>query len=574
MRCLAVFLPRLSTDRILRKESARSPADEAPLAVWAESGGGERLAAVDARAERAGLAPGMTVADARAMRPTLRLMKADPAADAALLARVADWCRRFTPLAATDPPDGLVMDVTGAAHLFGGEAAMLAEVERRLAAQGFAARAALAPGPALAAALARVAGGAEIPLLSRHVPDGTAPEEIERIAARLPIAALRLDEPARRRMERAGLRRLGDLLSRPRAPLAARFGPEAMARLDAIACRRREPISPRFEAPDFMAERRFPDGLTRREDIERTLGALARELCLLLERHGAGVRHVAADFYRVDGAVAHIETGTSRPLRDPGLIALLLRERLAVLAEEGLDTGYGYDVIRLGATRTALCETPQAELGLAPHAEDAGADLADLVDRLGARLGLRRVLRLYPQASHIPEFAIAALPAAAAPPAGSPSLTLPRFAGEGGGDGSRAFDEARRLFPLPRSGGGVGRGLHEPRAFVEADQEEEAVAPAPTRPLRLLERPEPVEAVALMPDGPPLRFRWRRALHELVAFEGPERIAPQWWSAPQEARTRDYFYVEDREGLRFWLFREGIAGRECAHPRWFLHGLS
>ncbi len=505
-----MFLPRLPTDRILR---ARARSDEdAPFALFAEGKGGERLTAVDARAERAGLAPGMAVADARAMRPALRLAPADPAADAALLAKIADWCRRFTPLAATDPPDGVLMDVTGAAHLFGGEAALLAEAERRLAAQGFCTRGALAPGPALAGALARFAG-------ATRVAAEASPAEIEALAARLPVAALRHDETARRRMERAGLRTLGDLLSRPRAPLAARFGPEAMARLDAIACRRREPISPRFEAPDFMAERRFPEGLTRREDIERTLAILARELCLLLERHGAGARHVAADFYRVDGAVAHIETGTSRPLRDPGLIALLLRERLAVLAEEGLDTGYGFDVIRLGATRTELCATPQADLGLAPEAEGAGADLSDLVDRLGARLGLRRVLRLYPQASHIPELAVAALPAAAPPPA--------------------------RV----------------------------AAAPAPARPLRLLEHPEPIEAVAPMPDGPPLRFRWRRALHELAAYEGPERIAPQWWSAPQDEETRDYFYVEDREGLRFWLFRKGLSGHDSARPRWFMHGL-
>ncbi|MBY6241055.1 DNA polymerase Y family protein [Methylosinus sp. Sm6] len=517
MRCLAVFLPRLPTDRILRA-CARSDAD-APFAVFAAGTGGDRLTAVDARAERAGLVPGMAVADARAMRPALRLAAADAAADAALLGKIADWCRRFTPLAAIDPPDAIVMDVSGAAHLFGGEAALLAEVERRLAGQGFAAQAALAPGPALAGALARFAPAVRAP---RHVPAETPRADVEAIAARLPVAALRLDEPARRRMERAGLHRLGDLLSRPRAPLAARFGPDAMARLDAVACRRREPISPRFEAPDFMAERRFPEGLTRREDMERTLAALARELCLLLERHGAGVRHVAAEFYRVDGAVAHIETGTSRPLRDPGLLALLLRERLAVLAEEGLDTGYGFDVIRLGATRTERCATPQADLGLAPE-ESAGADLSDLVDRLGARLGLRRVLRLYPQASHIPEFAVAALPAAAPPP---------RTA-------------ARPDPPLP----------------------------APTRPLRLFERPEPIEAVALMPDGPPLRFRWRRALHELAAYEGPERIAPQWWSAPDGEETRDYFYVEDREGLRFWLFRKGLPGHECAHPRWFMHGL-
>lgn len=468
----------------------------------------------------------MAVADARAMRPALRLAEADLRADAELLGRIADWCRRFTPLAAADPPDGLLMDVSGAAHLFGGEAALLAEVERRLAAQGFAARAAIAPGPALARALARFSR-------LRHVAEGATREELEAIAAGLPVAALDLDETARHRLDRAGLRSLGDLLARPRAPLTARLGTETMARLDAIACRRREPISPRFESPDFMAERRFPDGLTRQEDIERTLAALARELCLLLERHGVGARKLEAVFYRVDGAVAHIETGTSRPLRDPETIALLLRERLAVLAEEGLDTGYGYDVLRLGAARVERCDAPQADLGVEKidpagrESESGGARLDDLVDRLGARLGPRRVLRLYPQASHIPELAVALRPACA--PAPATAETVPPA--------------------YPRESG------------------------APARPLRLFERPEPIEAAALTPDGPPLRFRWRRLLHELAAYEGPERIAPQWWSAPADAATRDYFYVEDRQGRRFWLFREGLVGRESAPPRWFVHGL-
>ncbi|WP_161912022.1 DNA polymerase Y family protein [Methylosinus sp. C49] len=529
MRCLAVHLPRLSTDRLSRKSAPSPDEAEAPFAVWAKLGGAERLTAVDVRAEAAGLVPGMAVADARAMRPALRLAEADLKADAELLGRIADWCRRFTPLAAADPPNGLLLDISGAAHLFGGEAALLAEVERRLATQGFAARGAIAPGPALARALARFSR-------RRHVAEGASGEELEAIAAGLPIAALDLDAAARQRLDRAGLRSLGDLLARPRAPLTARLGEEAMARLDAIACRRREPISPRFEAPDFMAERRFPEGLTRQEDIERTLRGLARELCLLLERHGVGARELEAVFYRVDGAVAHIETGTSRPLRDPDTIALLLRERLAVLAEEGLDTGYGYDVLRLGAARVERCDAPQEDLGLGKidlagrenareNAHDARLD--DLVDRLGARLGPRRVLRAYPQASHIPELAVALRPASGPAPA--------------------AVEEAA---PPPYLRAGV-----------------------PARPLRLFERPEPIEAVALTPDGPPLRFRWRRLLHELAAYEGPERIAPQWWSAPENAATRDYFYVEDREGGRFWLFREELLGRESRPPRWFVHGL-
>lgn len=471
-----------------------------------------------------GLAPGMSVADARAMRPMLRLVEADPVADAALLAAIADWCRRFTPLAAIDAPDGIVMDVTGAAHLFGGETAMLREVERRLAAQGFAARAALASGPAMARALARFSQ-------LRHVPAETSREGLERIAAALPIAALGLDAAANNALARAGLRNLGDLLSRPRAPFAARVGAEAMARLDAVACRTRDPISPRFEAPDYMAERRFPDGLTRSEDIERTLLALARDLCVLLERHGVGARKIEAVFYRVDGVVQHILAGTSRPLRDPELLTLLLRERLSALsAEQGLDTGYGFDVLRLGALEVEPCDAPQTDLGLDPQARSSAApDLADLVDRLGARLGLRRVLRLYPQATHIPEFAVAAISASSPPPLREEAIVPP----------------CRQL-----AGG------------------------APTRPLRLFERPEPIDAVALTPDGPPLRFRWRRALHEVAAFEGPERIAPQWWSGPDDALTRDYFCAEDRDGRRFWLFREGLFGRECVHPKWYVHGLS
>jgi protein ImuB len=559
MRFLSVFLLRLPTDRILRRR--RSAAPEAPFAVWTKIKGSACLSAINAPAEKLGLSPGMTVADARAMHPSLTLAEADPGADAGLLASIADWHRRFTPLAAIDPPDGIMLDVSGAAHLFGGENAMMEEIKRRLAAQGFAARTALAPGPALARALARFqvewkaadrpenalilkcGAHSDAKLAStfaececaptrfssvRLVPSQSSPEEIEAIAARLPIAALGISMTAQQTLARAGLKTVGDLLARPRAPIAARFGVQIMTRLDALLCRTRDPISPRFEAPDYMAERRFPDGLTRTTDIEATLEGLAKDLCLLLEQRGVGARRLKASFYRVDGVARHIEAGTSRPLRDPARLTALLRERLAALTEEGLDTGYGFDVFRLGATAIELCEAPQTALQhtqddarLLPTTDES-QDLADLVDRLGARLGLRRVLRLYPQEAHLPEFAVAAIPASSPPPK----------------DAARQATFAQR------------------------------------RPLRLFETPEPIEAVALTPDGPPLRFRWRRALHEIAAYEGPERIATPWWSAENSALTRDYFYAEDRQGRKFWLFREGLYERECASPRWFVHGLT
>jgi protein ImuB len=482
------------------------------FALYARVKGAERLTAVDAGAQKRGLAPGMAVADARARFPALALAEADPRADAALVEGLADWSRRFTPLAAPDPPDGVLLDVTGAAHLFGGEAALLDDIENRLRALGFSARAAIAPGPALARALARFSN-------VRNVASDAGQEELDRLVAAFPIEALELEGEALAGMRRAGLRRLGDLLERPRGPLAARFGKEALTRLDALTCRTRDPITPRFEAPAFIAERRFPDGLTRQADLETTLERLCADLCPMLERAGVGARRLEAVFYRVDGAVKRIAAGTSRPLHEPARLAALLVERLSAVAEEGLDTGYGFDVLRLSATDVESAGAAQTNLAPPPRGAHDDADLGDLLDRLGARLGLRRVLRLHPEAAHLPEFAVAAIPAAFGPPA-----------------------------PFPA---------------------QEAM-----RPLRLFERPEPIEAIALFPDGPPLKFRWRRVLREVVAFEGPERIAPPWWGDAPDGLTRDYFHAQDRDGQLFWLFREGLYGRETDRPRWFVHGLS
>jgi protein ImuB len=513
MRFLSVFLPSLPTDRILR---GRGPgAVEAPFALWRKIKGGERIVAVNAAARRRGIIPGMAAADSRAIVPALALEENDAIADALMLATLADWHRRFTPLAALDPPDGVMLDVTGAAALFGGEANLLDEIERRLEAQGFSARAALAPGPALARALARFSN-------SRLTPAKATRDDLEAIAGKLPIAALELPNHRTAALARAGLRRVGDLLTRPRAPLAARFGQETLTRLDALACRIRDPITPRFEAPDYIVERRFPEGLTRLVDIEATLATLAVELCSLLERRGVGARRLEAVFYRVDGVVRHVAAGTSRPLRDPLRILALLRERLAALGEDGLDTGYGFDVLRLCASAVERLSGEQALPRGAGLAVPEADDLSDLVDRLGARLGPGRVLRLYSRDRHLPEFAVAAAPAAYPEP----------------------------IAPARRGARG------------------------PERPLRLFEQPEPIDAETLSPDGPPLRFRWRRALHETAAFEGPERIAPSCLEAPQNAPARDYFNVVDSEGRRFWLFREGVLRRESGPMRWFVHGLS
>jgi protein ImuB len=494
-------------------------------ATWTKIEGAQRLASLDRQAQSAGLRAGMTLADARAMVPTLVVAEADASAEAELLAAIADWCRRFTPLAALDAPDGVLLDVSGASHLFGGERALLTEIIAALAHQGFAARAALAGNPALAWALARFA---DIEL----VPADMLERDLHKLVADLPIAALRIEAETIAALAQAGLRRIGDLIMRPRAPIAARFGAHIVARLDAILGVRGDPLSPRFETPAYLVERRFAEGIARREDIEATISGLAHELCALLERHDEGAREIDVSLFRVDGAVKHLCAGTSRPLRDPKLVARLFRERIEAAGEEGLDTGYGFDVVRLAAIKVERAAMPQSALtiGMEANGRDHSADLADLIDRLGARLGLRRVLRFEQQETHIPEFAVAAVPAAQTR-GRSPKKANAEF----------AFSTNASLLPA--------------------------------RPLKLLEPPEPIEAIAAVPDSPPAKFRWRRVWHDIAAIEGPERIAPEWWKHEESALTRDYFRAEDSCGQRFWLFREGLYTTEAAQPRWFLHGL-
>ncbi|MGP0059062.1 MAG: Y-family DNA polymerase [Beijerinckiaceae bacterium] len=511
---------------------------ERPLATIAKVKSAQRLVAVNAQAKACGLSPGMMLADARAIEPGLVAYPADARAEAELIDHIVDWCRRFTPLAALDAPDGAMLDISGAAHLFGGEAKLIDDIETRLAAQGFAARAAIAPTPEAAWALAHFGGD------KRLLPDGD-DKELQRRLGALPLAALRLDAKSLGDLAQAGLRRIDDILFRPRAPLTARFGKPLFARLDGLLGRVKNPISPCFEAPAYLVERRFAEPIVTREAVEATLLSLAQDLVKLLTQHGEGARRLELSLFRVDGEVKHIGVGTSRPLRMPQTMARLFHEKLEAAAtdDDPLDAGYGFDVVRLSA-----CVVERQDQDQASWLETScdGQDLSDLIDRLGARFGLRRVTRLAFIDTHWPEFAVTAVPAAEIK-SSSPSRT---------GRGWReAPDE--------------GRGGLAPMVQTHPAPHPN---PLPLRPIRLLQNPEPIETLASVPDGPPARFRWRLVLHEIAAIEGPERIAPEWWK-DMPALTRDYFRAEDTQGRRFWLFREGLYETETARPRWFLHGL-
>jgi protein ImuB len=511
-RYLSVWLRRLPTDRIARHLPAEPAEPAEPLVVVAPLKSALRLCAVNDAAAALGLANGMALADARAMHPRIAVAQADAQADLTLLVAIADWCDRYTPLVGLDPPDGLTLDISGCAHLFGGEASLAHDLARRLETRGMQARLAIAGTVGCAWGVARYA--------THDVPRIESGDERNTLSP-LPLAALRLSSDTLEAFSKVGLKRIADVLDRPRAPLAARFGADFVRRLDQALGIEDEPITPRLPLPVALAEQRFPEPVAHERDVLGTIERLAARLGHVLEQRGEGARLLQAALFRADGKVLRVEAGTAAPLRDAARIMRLFADRLAVIGDE-CDPGFGFDMVRLSALVTERSDPQQTGLTQPDHV----ADLAHLVDRLGARFGLRRVTRFVPQDTHIPELAVTAVAASA---------------------------------HRPETRGNVAVKLDD--------------APAPTRPIRLFVRPEPIEAVAEVPDGPPAQFIWRRVRHIVARVEGPERIATEWWrDAAGRTLMRDYFRVESREGVRVWLYREWPRDQDLP-IRWFMHGV-
>ncbi|CAA7621416.1 Protein ImuB [Magnetospirillum sp. UT-4] len=454
-----------------------------------------RLAAVDRAAAQAGLGPGMSLADALALVPEVKAVAAEPEADQALLAALAERCGHYTPFTALDGADGVWLDIAGCDHLFGGEAALLEHLLARMARLGLAARAGLADTPGAAWAVSRFGNGRTI------VPPGAQ----RGMLAPLPLAALRLPAAVLATLDGLGLRRIGDLYAIPAATLTARFGPQVARRLGQALGSEGEPISPIRPPLPHRLHAAFAEPMGRREDVAEATRRLVARLCRRLGAEHLGLRRLEVAAFGVDGGVQRVEAGTGRPVRDPRALMRLLAEKL-----DRLNTGFGIEMLSVAAPEVAPLAPEQG--GMEAAQEDT--TLAPLLDSLGNRLGFDKVARLAPHRSHLPERAVRPQPAAAAPP---------------------------------------------PESWPEA-----------RRPLRLFSHPEPVEAVAPVPDSPPVLFRWRRRTHRVARADGAERIACEWWR--RAAPERDYYLVEDQQGRRFWLFRQGLFGADPP-PKWFIHGV-
>lgn len=429
--------------------------------------------ALNEAAARAGLYRGQPLANARAMIQNLKIVPADEKTDGDLLEKIADWCDRFTPLVAVDQAQGLFLDVTGVAHLFGGEDKLLPFVREKIRTQGFAAQAAIAGSCLTARALARHADGRIVP-----------PGEDARAISPLSVMALDCGEEILRAFRRAGLKTITQVAARGRAELASRFGSAFVTRLDVMLGAEEKPLAPRRPLPDFRVEQRFAEPVITKDVIAESLHTLALSLRGMLERDGQGLRLLEAFFFRADGKVERIAVKTGAPLRDADVMLRLLNERLDALADP-LDPGFGFDVIRLEAS---LTEKAQISTVSFDDNDNARWQIAFLVDRLAARFGEHRVQRFVAQDTHIPE---------------AQSVTVPAQ--------ERDFD---------------GTWM---RRRKETDP--------PLRPLRLLAKPEEIRVPATgVPEDAPKRFHWRRAQFDVARVEGPERIAMEWWRKEKPTR--------------------------------------
>ncbi|MEP1522392.1 DNA polymerase Y family protein [Ascidiaceihabitans sp.] len=531
-RILSLWFPRLGAERMIRLEPELG--DQA-LVVVAEEGNAQTVCSVNVVAQGRGVHVGQPIRDAHAMCDGLVAKSRNVLAEKRFLSILRRWAGKFSPWVSEEGRDALVVDLTGCAHLFGGEDALVAVVQDDCTDLGLSVHLGLADTRGAAWALARYAGQAAQSNRSgdaidqearatrsragkrRHwtkggaapVADMSRDTRQNRIAGAgqtysalspLPVAALRLDAETTAQLGRLGLRCVGDVLGQPRAALARRFGRGLVLRLDQAMGSAPEPISPARPAHHFAVRMSLPEPIGLADDVMAGVDRLLPNLCQSLKDKGRGMRCLQVQAFRTDHAAEVIEVGLARPTHDPVRIRPLI-----ALKVDDIDAGFGIDMLRLEAVqheplheRTAVGHLGAGAQARARHIK--AQDIEDLIGRLGARVGLDSITRLHPASSHIPEKSAQIMSAA----------------------WSRTYDG-----PWPKAQG--------------------------PRPV-LMWKPEPLGAQ----DSPQLPhvFRWRGREHRRIRAFGPERVAPEWWLDDPNWRSgqRDYWVTETDRGDRLWLF--------------------
>ncbi|RYD54600.1 MAG: DNA polymerase Y family protein [Sphingomonadales bacterium] len=501
---------------------ARGPTGGTPLITSIRQGSRIEIAAACPHAWALGLRPGMAVTQARAQVRGLDIRPADIEGDRKSLHGLAlALARRWAPTVAIEGDDSLFLDLTGVAHLHGGETRMAKRLSAMLARFGFSSRVSIADTPGAAWALAH-----------SDEPAICLPGAHAELIAPLPIEALRIEARAVELLHRLGVTRIAQLAAMPRGPLVKRFGAGLVMRIAQALGELPEPLDPVIPREAILASQRFAEPIATPEAIAHWLGMLVARLAAALEAEGLGATRIELIADRIDGVPQRIRLGLARPSRDPAHILRLLARRI-----EEVEPGFGIDALALYVRRADV-------LGPQPMTEridvEGAPDLAPLIDTLATRIGLAAMWRMRPVESDVPERSAGCMPVLDAPER-SGARAKPEDVGQ--------LDRSPALHPWH---------------------------PEWPKPARLLPRPERLDHVmAELPDHAPRRFTWRGTAHRVVRADGPERVHGEWWKRSSETHSvRDYFRVEDEGGCRYWLFRKGDGERAATGDlSWYLHGV-
>ncbi len=563
-RILALWFPRMAAERLLRRARGTITG---PLAVVRESGNLNTLVSLSDEASAAGLSVGQPLRDALASCSILVTRAEQPHAEAAFLGHLRRWAGRFAPWVSASGTDGLFIDITGSAHLRGGEDGVIDAIEQDCARFGLTVQIGLADTAGAAWALAHYAGQGPGATRSGDAIDqeayatraravkrrnwergGAAPKPVTlrarqaRIAtpgqtrqaiAALPVSALRLEDKTVTELARVGLRRIEDVLNQPRGPLMRRYGQNLGRRMDQALGLMAEPINPARPPRIFSCRMSLPEPIGLEADMAEAIARMLPTLCDRLAKAGRGARRLRLEAYRAEGSMQAVEVGLARPSALADRMEPLLAMKLPQI-----EAGFGIDMLRLIATTHEPVRPEQHRRLPGQPQQDIGSQLDDLIGRIGARVGLEAITRHHPGASHIPEKAAQTIAAAYTPPV----MDWPLL----------GWADAETTAP----------DTQESEAGFSMSQT------LPPRPLTL----HAVELVDAPPEPHlPHRFKWRGRWYDTLRAYGPERIAPEWWLAERTWRTgtRDYWHVTTAQGARLWIY---YAHGGAQSGGWFCHG--
>jgi protein ImuB len=494
-RFVSVWFRHLMTDWFTIRDSSLK---DTPFVLAVPDHGRMLITSVNASAQSQGIEPGMVVADARAIFPTLNVLNDEPGIPERILNRLAEWCIRFTPVTAIDLPDGLLLDASGCPHLWSGDEQYLREITKRLNERGYDVQLAIADTIGAAWAVARYGNASMIVESGRHY-EALLP---------LPPESLRIDKEVSDRLHKLGLRCIHHFIDFPKSALKRRFGNSLIQRLNQAFGKEQEFIIPVEPIEPYQERLPCLEPIVNATGIEIALNRLLDSLCTRLQKEGKGIRKAIFKAYRLDGKMEAIAIGTNHASHSMKHLFKLFEEKI-----QTIEPDLGIELFILEASKVEDAQPRPAKLWTS-NMDLQSTELAELLDRIAMKTSEKNIHRYLPDEHYLPEESF------------KPAVSI----------------------------------TETTVAKWQLDQ---------PRPVLLLDKPERIEVMAPVPDYPPMLFIYNGKRHKIIRADGPERIEQPWWLHPGE--HRDYYYVEDEEGRRYWLFRSGHYQGDKTN-QWFIHG--